>query len=190
MTASDYLKACGKDVADAYAHMRHTPDSLLTRATYRAFVSELLAQWDSMRQAITVSPWTDDGQPYHDSAAMMFDVSEHHHLWVYTGGDVPTGHPMGEYIDGIGVVNHVFRAVHDYYGHAVNGYTFSPTGEECAFRAHRKMFGHAAQWALACETRAQSCAFNYGPNAHIVRANRPFPEQKAGILPAFAVFTE
>lgn len=196
MTPSDFLKTYGKEIADAYARMRHTPDSPLTQATYTAFKGELLQQFDSMRQNINVLPWTHSGQPYANSDAMMADVFDNRRLFVYIGGDLPDNHPMLERLtvthtadDSIvWIANDVFRAVHDYYGHALNRCSFGPVGEECAYRAHRAMFSHLACWALACETRAQSCAFNYGPHADIPRHRRPFPEQKAGILNTFVVF--
>lgn len=196
MQPSEFLSTHGADIADMYARMLHTPNSVLTETTYRAFKGELLDQFASMRQSITVSLWPNCSQPYRDSAEMFADVANERHLFVYAGMDLPLDHPMQEHADhtlnvpwpATWTLNHVFRAVHDYYGHYVNGCSFGPVGEECAFRCHRLMFTSVAQWALVCETRAQSCAFNYGPDRHIPRNRRPFPIQKAGILPYFAVF--
>lgn len=192
MTPSEYLKACGADIANAYARMQHTPTGVITKATYSAFIGELLTQFDSMRQNVQTLPWLADGQPYRDSAELVADVRDNRRVWVYIGDDLPANHPMREQIgtDTVWTANTIFRAVHDYYGHALTGCSFGPVGEECAFRAHRLMFSRIAWFALACETRAQSCTFNYGPHKDVPRHRRPFPEQKAGILPSFVVFSE
>jgi hypothetical protein len=89
-------------------------------------------------------------------------------------------------------VNDVFRAVHDFFGHAKSGHQFGPTGEYNAWREHAAMFSEAAQPALAAETLAQNAWVNYGSHLRNEMgevpkkgepgfkplSERPFAEQK------------
>ncbi len=56
-------------------------------------------------------------------------------------------------------------------------------GEENAWVAHSKMFSHEALPALTSETKGQNSWVNNGPHADLPVADRPFAEQKAGLLP-------
>jgi hypothetical protein len=58
------------------------------------------------------------------------------------------------------VVNDMFRAVHDYFGHAKEGYEFDPRGKYNAYLAHSKMFSKAAIPALTAETMGQNSWVN------------------------------
>ena len=70
--------------------------------------------------------------------------------------------------------NEMFRAIHDFYGHAVHGNPFGPKGEEIAYGAHAQMFSPLARMAMASETRGQNSFVNYSPiNAQLMqRINR------------------
>jgi hypothetical protein len=70
--------------------------------------------------------------------------------------------------------NEMFRAVHDFYGHAVHGNPFGPKGEEIAYGAHSQMFSPLARMAMASETRGQNSFVNFTPlNAELMqRINR------------------
>jgi hypothetical protein len=57
----------------------------------------------------------------------------------------------------------MFRAVHDFYGHAVHGNQFGAKGEEIAYGAHSQMFSPLARIAMASETRGQNSFVNYTP---------------------------
>jgi hypothetical protein len=81
------------------------------------------------------------------------------------------------------IFNDVFRAVHDYFGHALYGNEFGPLGEELAWRVHSRMFTAAAVPALTTETRGQNCWVNFGPFAHLDPPERPYAEQKNFHLP-------
>ena len=59
-------------------------------------------------------------------------------------------------------VNDIFRAVHDYYGHAKEGVGFRADGEENAWRSHATMFSPLARLALTNETRGQKKWLIYG----------------------------
>jgi hypothetical protein len=84
-------------------------------------------------------------------------------------------------------VNDVFRAVHDFFGHAKEGYQFGPRGEFNAWKEHSSMFDEAAQSALASETLAQNFWNNFGAQVRgkdIAPKDRPFAEQKNVAVPA------
>jgi GNAT superfamily N-acetyltransferase len=98
---------------------------------------------------------------YESSVEMLDDVHNFGHLWVFKGGD---DHPLtgSKTIDKNGnTINDKFRAVHDYFGHSVNGYQFGKDGEENAWIEHSKMFSPLAQLALSSETRGQNSVVNY-----------------------------
>jgi len=83
---------------------------------------------------------------------MMADVADNNHMQVYLTSpdsfgseEVSADHPL---LEGTGifqgdyelVYNDLFRAVHDYYGHASEGNEFGPVGEERAWAKHATMF--------------------------------------------------
>lgn len=153
--------------------------SAAARVAYLALAREVREQYEYARDALGVrmEPWAQAGQPYATSAAMCADVRDNRHLWYFTGGEY---HPyLGEY-------NTVFRAVHDLFGHAAEGYEFGPRGEENAWIHHSMMFSPLAQRALTTETRGQNCWVNAGPYAALPASERPFAEQKAALLPEWA----
>lgn len=93
--------------------------------------------------------------------------------------------------------NDIFRAVHDVFGHSKARNTFGPIGEENAWRTHARMFSDKARPAMTYETRAQNSWVNFGRHIrredgtipapgdpdYIPPRDRPFSEQKMGILP-------
>src|SRR5581483_8755218 len=96
-----------------------------------------------------------------------------------------------------GDLNDKFRAVHDYFGHAVNKNQFGPKGEEAAAIDHLVTLTPDARPALVTETRGQNSFVNFGPHmrneageliqkgepGYLPLAQRPFAQQKAGLLP-------
>ena len=110
---------------------------------------------------------------YQSSGEMLRDIYGNRHMYVYQGGDP---HDFLNQIDpetGLNT-NEMFRAVHDFYGHAVHGNPFGPKGEEIAYGAHSQMFSPLARLAMASETRGQNSFVNYTPvNAELkARINR------------------
>ena len=165
----------GRALATAYEQARDTSPPAEVRAAYSAMNSEVEAQYRALRDAgYTIEPWTRPGQPYANSAEMMADIREHHHLWFFksTEGTVP--HSLLSHAQ-----NDRFRAVHDFFGHAKGGNQFGPSGETSAFVSHVQMFSPSARPAVATETLAQNAWFNYGPHANLPVNERPFAEQKA-----------
>lgn len=83
--------------------------------------------------------------------------------------------------------NDKFRAVHDYFGHAVQRNDVSRHGEEMAWAVHgQTVRSPGARSALTTETRGQNSALNFDPE-NVARKNRgeeaEFAEQKVGHLP-------
>lgn len=192
-----------KRIADAYQVMEHKPNDPAVKASYDALKRETLAQYQHLTNGgAKLEPWAKQGQPYADSAAMRNDVHKNNHLYFFTGGDMPKDHPLAEptgvkYGGQDLTHNDLFRAVHDYYGHSIYGNEFGPRGEEHAWRTHSRMFSPEARPAMTTETRGQNSWVNFGSHlrdksgrvlrkgdpGYIGVADRPYAEQKAGLLP-------
>lgn len=199
----------GKRVADAYEAASHNPDDPKVQASYKALADETRAQWDYLtKQGVKFEPWTKEGQPYASSAEMRADVQDNKHLWFFPtekgfgGKEAASNNPMLQ-PTGITenkiplVTNDLFRAVHDYFGHAKEGYEFGPRGEYNAYLAHSRMFSDAALPALTAETMGQNSWVNFGKHlrdeagnipkkgetGYVKPQDRPFAEQKATTLP-------
>lgn len=74
--------------------------------------------------------------------------------------------------------NNIFRAVHDFFGHAASGRGFDADGEEAAWVAHSSMFSPEARRAMTTETRGQNSYYNF-----FDPENKQFAEQKAALFP-------
>lgn len=199
-----------KDVADFYEAAQHAPEDPAVQASYDALTKETADQYQQMVDAgYTIEPWREQGQPYKDSAAMVADVRDNNHLYYFptekgygNAGDAASKNAMlgdsGVVVNGESIpYNDLFRAVHDFFGHAKEGYQFGPRGEFNAWGAHSEMFSPEAQGALAAETLAQNAFVNFGPHMRTesgaIRkqgdegflgvAERPFAEQKNVVVP-------
>lgn len=86
--------------------------------------------------------------------------------------------------------NDLFRAVHDAFGHGIEGAGFRARGEENAWQAHVRLFTGPAIGALTSETRGQNSWLNYGPHGETNRTasvfETVFAEQKTGLMPDWA----
>ena len=193
-------------IAAAYEAMSDNPDDPLTKASYSALAKETMAQYQAAKAAGFKAEFWHPGKqddPYKASPRLAVeDVRNNHHMWVYptyagygsgeiTDEDVkknPMLQGTGEHWNGIPVtVNDVFRAIHDYYGHAKEGVGFRADGEENAWRAHASMFSPLARMAMTSETRGQNSWLNYGPHGEANRGARTedtiFAPQKVGVMP-------
>lgn len=185
------------DIADLYdALPLNDAANPAVSAAYAAFAQELEDQWDyATGQGMRFEAWTSPGQPYQTSVEMSADVKNNRHLSYYTGGDP---HPLlSRRSERTGLVlNDMFRALHDYYGHAAGGYGFGPRGEENAWVSHSQMFTPLARRAMTTETRGQNSWTNFGRQNYdadgnyknIPAAERPFAVQKVALLPDRYVF--
>lgn len=124
--------------------------------------NQLIREIDMQFQQLPVKVEFNDGEKeYKNSTELLDDVHNYNHLWVYQGGDDHT--ELGsKTTDKKGLTaNEKFRAVHDYYGHGLNGFQFGKNGEENAWIEHSKMLSPLAQIALTSETRGQNSVVNY-----------------------------
>ena len=102
------------------------------------------------------------------------------------------------------LVNDVFRFVHDFFGHTELGNGFGPIGEENAWMVHSRMYSPEARRAMTTETRGQNSWVNFNKGLrredgsmpkrddadYIPLSQRPFAEQKMGLLPDDVAFPE
>jgi hypothetical protein len=176
-----------KQIAAEYDAATHNPNDPKVKASYDAFKKETLDQWNYLKsKGVKMEAWNQEGQPYKNSEEMTADVRNNKHLYFFQGGDMPADHPLADRAEGTPYTyNDVFRAVHDYFGHAKEGVGFGPRGEENAWRSHSQMYSEVARGAMTTETRGQNSWVNFGPHGEANRANpknTTYAEQKATLL--------
>lgn len=204
------LEDRSKEIADLYERMEHEPHNPQVRESYDAFKQETREQWEFLQsRGVVFEVWEGEGQPYADSAAMTADIRDNNHLYFFptdlgfgSGDSTAVDHPL---LEGAGiqlggrelVYNDIFRAVHDFFGHAAEGYQFGPRGEENAWGKHARMYTPVARRAMTAETRGQNSWVNFGghlrrPDGSLPKKGdpdfvpadqRPYAPQKAGLLP-------
>ncbi len=165
--------AVSQQIAQAFIDMQDSPNDPEVRAAYEALIEETEEQF--ARLPVEIIAADSSTYPYKNSQEMMDDVLTNGRLFVFDGGDDHSIFSRDQ--------NFKFRAVHDYFGHAQHGFAFGPRGEENAWLEHSKMFTPLARKALTTETRGQNSYVNFGPHSHLPVTERPYAEQKVGILP-------
>ena len=190
-------------IAAEFDKMKHDPQNPEVKAAYDAMIQETKEQYQAMLDAGVVVEFIDfakTGDPYGNPRNAILDVVENNHMWVFStrdgfGTDAnfdPSDNPLlaeTEYeISGQkALVNDLFRAVHDYFGHIKNGVGFRADGEENAWRAHASMYSPLARRAATTETRGQNSWVNFGPYGESNQTASPeathFADQKIGLLP-------
>lgn len=205
-------EALSKRLADFYDRAVHNPDDEAVKASYDALAKETIDQYLAIEAAgYKMEPFEGEGEPYKNSAEAIRDVVENKHLYYLQTGKAfaagidspPTSNLM---LQDSGIegkpVNDIFRAVHDFFGHAKEGYQFGPRGEFNAWQAHSRMYSDLAQNALASETLAQNSWVNFGPQLRtpegavpkmgepgfVPQAERTFAEQKNVRVPEDLMF--
>lgn len=170
-------------IARVYEFAQSTPNIEYVQQAYTQLAIEIEQQWAfAIAMGFTFEPWKQDGQPYATSKEMQQDVCNNYHLYFFQGGSEI--HPLLAATDEQGLsLNDKFRAIHDFFGHAAEGFQFGPRGEENAWVHHSMMFSPLAQMALTTETRGQNSWFNFGPYRDLAPQDRPFAEQKCFLLP-------
>lgn len=200
---AEYVKADperGARIAEAYDKMKHQPNNPKVKAAYKAMADETLAQYQFVKasglQVEAIEPGMDD--PYPGGPKEVLADLARGHLWFYptdqgfgsSDADV-SGNPLLELTDEwIGgrqlVVNDVFRIVHDYFGHGIEGSGFGARGEENAWQSHMRLYSSDALPAVTSETRGQNSWVNFGPYGEQNRSNQRdtvYADQKTGIMP-------
>ena len=160
-----------------------------TYAAYQDMVVDTRAQWDHMTKptkkgGMGIKVIVAKGDPYADSAAMRADVAKGQ-LRVFAGN---ADHPLMT-----NEQNVMFRAVHDVFGHAAEGFEFGPRGELNAAIKHSQMYSDTGRAAMLTETHGQTSWVNYSddmvpspPQAPLPRTwveyEKEFPFEKPGDL--------
>jgi hypothetical protein len=172
-----------KRISDAFAAMKNDPNNPEVKAAYEALAKETLDQYQSFIDA-GYSVEINNEEPYANSQEMIDDLKNRKVIKIFSTesgfGDVPitdkqraenpllrdsgmkdvNGQPM--------LINDVFRAIHDFFGHAELGNSFGPKGEENAWNVHARMFSPEARKAMTTETRGQNSYVNFsGVNQRI-----------------------
>lgn len=168
--------ARGRAIADAYEALPEFDPK--AKPSYDALNAETAEQYQRIQDAGYKIEFV-DGDPYASSAEMMADVRDNKRLKVFKTGEGQE-HPFMTPEQ-----NNIFRAVHDFFGHAKEGNQFGPNGEETAWRAHSAMYTDDAVPAMTTETRGQNSWVNFreGLDPKTPLKDRPFAAQKAALLP-------
>jgi len=210
-----------KNIADAYESMENNPNDPKVKKAYTALANETTMQYQSLINAgYTIEVYKGKGEPYANSDEMIKDVRDNKHLYIF-GTEAGFGqeqisdqmreeNPLlqgTEFTDVNGeplLVNDLFRAVHDFFGHTELGNGFGVKGEENAWLNHSRMFSHDARRAMTTETRGQNSWVNFnqslrredgsipqkGDPDYVRPQDRPFADQKIGLLPDEFVFQQ
>lgn len=199
--------------AQAFEEMQHDPEHPLVQASYAQMIKEVGEQYQAAKRAgAKFEFWNPETEadPYAASPRLATeDLRKNHHMFVFPThagyGDRPITeqdikeNPLladsGERWNGMPVTyNDLFRAIHDYYGHAKEGVGFRHDGEENAWRAHSSMFSPLARLAMTSETRGQNSWLNFGPHGEKNRnakvEDTVFADQKIGALPLWVLHHE
>tara|TARA_R110000737_G_scaffold314082_1_gene323734 strand:+ start:3272 stop:13438 length:10167 start_codon:yes stop_codon:yes gene_type:complete len=199
-------------IAAEYEQMADAPSDPAVKEAYENLIAQTIAQYEVLVKAgyqfwlIDLSrednleylstPWnamrdiranktmgifsTADG---HGSA--VFDTEKNPLLastpysWPVGGADSTETMPV--------LANDLFRAVHDAFGHGLEGAGFRARGEENAWQAHSRLFTGSALGAITTETRGQNSWVNFGPygeaNQQASVEDTIFADQKVGLMP-------
>jgi hypothetical protein len=199
-------------LADEYAAMEHAPQDPKVKAAYQDLIRQTEDQYRALEDAgykfwfidtsnesnleYLSSPWN-----------AMRDIRANKEMGVYptnegfgseenfspeanpllekTNIEWPIGGPNGPLAPVL--ANDLFRAVHDAFGHGIEGAGFRARGEENAWQAHARLFTGPAIGALTSETRGQNSWVNFGPegqkNKSAKAEDTVFADQKAGLMP-------
>ncbi|MEM9215862.1 MAG: hypothetical protein AAGD25_16155 [Cyanobacteria bacterium P01_F01_bin.150] len=201
----------GVTIANYFEALHHTPDNPETKVSYEQMTLEVQQQYEFSKHCMGIQfePWFSRSEPYPTSCSMFEDVHQNHHLYFlptreFFGESTALANnnymlrPTGVLINGYELlINDMFRAIHDLLGHAMQGYSFGPKGEENAWYEHLQFFSPLARPAITTETRGQNTWVNYGPHLRdrqggllaktdpewLPPSKRPFADQKVGLLP-------
>ena len=196
-------------IANAYEEMIHNPQDPKVKEAYQELIRQTREQYDALVKAGYEFTFYDDatdpyrGNPYN----AMRDLRQNKKMAVYgtyagygTEGkaeinieDNPMMVDTGlKWKDQNGIernvtANDLFRAVHDAFGHSIEGSGFRTRGEENAWQAHARLYTGSAIAALTSETRGQNNWLNYGPHGEANRSAKTedtiFAPQKIGLMP-------
>ena len=214
---SEYVKVDperAKRIADAYEQMADDPNNPKVKKAYKELIRQTIAQYQALVDAGYKFWFMDLNIPSNlDYASSPYnalrDLRQNKEMGVFpttdgygnselTESDVAKNPLLAETgiewsvggLDGpkkAVLANDLFRAVHDAFGHGLEGAGFRERGEENAWQAHIRLFTGAAKAALTSETRGQNSWLNFGPYGEQNRKAKVedtiFAPQKIGIMP-------
>lgn len=200
--------AFGARVAEAYDQMKDQPNDPAVKAAYADMIRQTKAQYDALVQDGYTFFFIDPASGYGDSpVTALEDLRLNKRMGIFptdegfgsdenaTFDDNPLLEKSGETWaneDGSPkdvLYNDLFRAVHDAFGHGLEGSGFRARGEENAFQAHIRLFVGPARGAMTSETRGQNLYLNYGPHGENNQTasveDTKFADQKIGVMPSW-----
>jgi hypothetical protein len=178
------------DMGRTYDNLVSDPTNPAVISAYTKLVEESRRQYDYMVNdlGIKIEYVTEDpynivkgGESVPSSKLMMEDVLNNKTLKVRDSaidfGEFP--HPLLTVEE-----NNIFRAVHDFFGHAASGRGFLADGEEAAWVSHSSMFTPEARRAMSTETRGQNSWRNAPGLGYNEKTKKySYPPQKAALFP-------
>jgi hypothetical protein len=200
--------AFGARVAEAYDQMKDQPNDPAVKAAYADMLRQTKAQYDALVQDGYTFFFIDPDSGYGDSpVTALEDLRLNKRMGIFptdegygsdenaTFDDNPLLDKSGEtWVNEDGspkdvLYNDLFRAVHDAFGHGLEGSGFRARGEENAFQAHIRLFVGPARGAMTSETRGQNSYLNYGPHGENNQTasveDTKFADQKIGVMPSW-----
>jgi hypothetical protein len=201
-------------IADAYEQMSDDPQNPKVKEAYQDLVNQTIAQYQALVDAGYKFWFMDLNIPSNAEYAStpynaLRDLRQNKEMGVFptadgygeegitqeqrennpllqdTGIMWPVGSLDGEMMPVL--ANDLFRAVHDTFGHGLEGAGFRARGEENAWQAHVRLFTGPAVGAITSETRGQNSWLNYGPFGEANRTAKVddtvFADQKIGLMP-------
>ena len=202
----------GARIAAAYEAMPHAPQDPAVKEAYQNLIAQTLAQYRALEAAgyqfyffdETNDPY--DGNPWN----AMRDLRANQRMGVFAteagfgSGATELNVEDNPLLADTGIVwgygsvdgepkrvlaNDLFRAVHDAFGHGLEGAGFRARGEENAWQAHVRLFTGSAVAAITSETRGQNSWLNFGPYGEKNRTasveETVFADQKTGLMPSW-----
>ncbi len=199
-----------KRVAQAYEDMKHDPQDPRVKEAYQNLINQTLAQYNTLVKAGYKFYFFDESNdPYQGNPwNAMRDLRNNKNMGVFateagfgsgatelnvednplladTGLEWGFGSENGQKKRVL--ANDLFRAVHDAFGHGLEGAGFRARGEENAWQAHVRLFTGSAIGAITSETRGQNSWLNYGKYGEKNRTAKVedtvFADQKTGLMP-------
>ena len=198
-------------IASAYSDMQNAPNDPVVKEAYQNLIRQTIDQYMALVDAgYTFSFFDSNTDPYEGNPYnAMRDLRKNKRMAVYgtydgygtegiTGAELDNNPMLVDtglrWLDQKGVerivtANDLFRAVHDAFGHGLEGSGFRARGEENAWQSHVRLFTGSAIAALTSETRGQNSWLNYGPygekNRDAKLEDTIFAEQKVGLMPSW-----
>ena len=183
--ANPVVSTRADEMARVYKELESDPTNPAVIKAYEALVRESREQYEYMTKELGIKVDFVDYDPYNipgkngemvpDSKSMMEDVLNNKHLFVRSSAPdfVDNPHPIMSVEE-----NDIFRAVHEFFGHAASGSNFRAAGEEGAWVSHSSMFSPEARRVLTTETRGQNSYYNF-----LDPTLKEFAPQKAALFP-------